>query len=271
MYLGYGYHKVSVLVVVLTYDMSTLNRYYQKRKNYNAASGWGPASMAKRARTRTYSFRKMALGRTQSRRGYPNKKQSTMIFRSIKDTDFLPRNFYNTMRYSEDWVDTTAGGVIDYVYNMNYLYDPYNAAGGQVVAGWSTMVALYGKYKVLSAELVCTVVNNDVDDPITVTLNNNVTSTAITTVYDASKPESKSIVVANQAGQGVVSTYVNAKYVLGGDYTDATATCATTSAPGAPTYTHVTLRNVSGNALNCFIKVDIRYKVHWFSRTAVTT
>jgi len=230
-----------------------------------------PSLCVKRLRTshigkkvRSYKYRKSGGGGYGIGEGTAMlRRPQTVIFHSLA---YLPNEYHNIMRYSEDWVDTTAGGIRDLVYSQNHIYDPYVGAGGQVVNGWSTMTQLYQRYKVTYSKVKVTGVNLDTDDPITLTILPNDASAGLSSTYDTSKPEARSIVISNQSGQGILVHGCSTKRSVGPIYKDSDLACSGTGGPTCPLYWHIIVRNVSAQALNMYMKVDIDYYVTWFGR-----
>lgn len=185
---------------------------------------------------------------------------------SYHGNSYLPAEYNCIMRYSEVWNDTTAGGIVDYIYRGNSVFDPYQGAGGSIADGYTQLSTLYGKYKVTYCKVFCTVVNNDSDDPVTLAIVPDTSTTAYTTEAPFSAPCAKTQVVTNQVGKEVVFNEMSTKRMFGPEYNDSTACAAVGANPTNVWYWHIYLKNESTNALNLQLKVDIMYYTTWFSR-----
>lgn len=179
----------------------------------------------------------------------------------------MPDIFTTNMRFSAFDVDTTAGGVVDLVFRGNSPYDPYFAAGGEEGGGFDELAAIYGKYKVIASSIRVTTVNLDSDDPVFVTIFPRNASTSATTASAWSQPFAKSTHPATlSGGHSICTNYCTSRTIFGPDYSDKDNAALISTTPTQEWYWHVVFKNISANALNLQYKVEMVYRVMFYSR-----
>jgi len=187
---------------------------------------------------------------------------------------FIPQQYYAPFDYITTYKMTDATGFYDWVFRASSLYDPDNALGGDSVTGLSGIAELYTHYKVLGCRVSATVVNLDTDDPVTIVLVPNTFDSSYAVANKLSmegQPYARGIVVANQAGAGSISSYMSTKVMHGVTNLDSVNFGAeVTTNPATNWYWHLVAYNLSGNALNCEVKLHAIFYTVMSSMKAFT-
>lgn len=175
----------------------------------------------------------------------------------------MPNRFFTTLKFVGTYSETAADGKIEIILRGNAPWDPYVAAGGEEVAGWDELAAIYSKYKCLSSGIRFTVCNLDSDDPVFVSVYPSGTAAENDLCRSEAQRDVRTGTATLDGGTAVVSNWASAKKMLY-PINDAT-TCALTSAsPTTEWYWHCHMHNVSGNALNLVYKLEMSYHVEMF-------
>lgn len=186
----------------------------------------------------------------------------------------LPMRFTTNQVFNATGALTTAGGFYDWVFRGNSVYDPDATIGGTTASGFDAMSRIYTWYKIYSSTIQVTVVNNDSDDPIHISLIPNAISASyvVGDVNDIpAQPYCRDMIVTNQVGEGKLIHYAKTRALFSVRNIDDVAFDGTTT--GNPTnqwYWHMVVSNRSTNALACEINIKISYKVTWYGLKALT-
>lgn len=187
---------------------------------------------------------------------------------SLRFGSYMPDQLITNIRFAAMYADTSAGGALDLVIRGNSPYDPYVSVGGEEGAGWDELAAIYTKYKVLASSIKLTIVNLDSDDPVFTGIFPSVNSSSATTVDAQSQAYGKTAPPATlNGGHTTVSNYMATRCLLSGAYNDSDVTALVSADPTTQWYWHCLFKNISGNALNLNYKVELNYRVMFFSRT----
>lgn len=180
-------------------------------------------------------------------------------------SSLLPDRYNNIMHYRERWSVTDANGYISYIYSMNGAYDPYVPASGLACAGWDKMVFLYKRYLVTASKIQITYVNNDENDPVEISVypSHDVTSAGD---YAPDQPDSRHIVVTNQAGKETITHYRTVKSMSWPIASDDTLSADSTHNPEKQYYWQIRLSGTAATALSGQLEVDIWYYTTWYDR-----
>lgn len=187
---------------------------------------------------------------------------SSMTYRG---NTFFPDRYNNIMHYIETWNVTDAAGYITYEYRQNGLQDPYVAAGGAACYGIDQMQAIYKMYMVTYSKIFVSYVNNDDNDPVTLSIFPCATAGS-SGVNAQGQPDVKSVVVTNQAGKEVLSHGRSIKSQAFPNAMDAQLASLCTTVPAKQFYWQIRVQGTAGTALSGQIKVDILYYTTWFER-----
>lgn len=176
----------------------------------------------------------------------------------------FPENFVTTLRYSYRY-NVTAAQFYDWKHRGNSIFDPDAAVGGESIMGITALAAMYTRYHVLGSGIKVTVVNNDTDDPVTVTVYPTETTASYTAANGNSVmsiPNSKTITVANQQGQGQIYHYASTRKVFGlKAVNDVGFQAAFGSDPTHIWYWHIVINNHHAlTDLACVVLVQIDYR-----------
>lgn len=196
----------------------------------------------------------------------------------------IPERFFTTARYRYYWKAGAAGygdyGFYDWIIRGNSIYDPDYSFGGESCLGLAEIAYLYQKYKVYSATLRVHAVNNDVDDPISVTVipweySGSVAYTQNNAIRGM--PLAKSMVVANQAGQNALTYSMRTATIKGvHNLDDAGFAADMTHDPSHEWYFHIIISNgkqtgpTTGTALNTDMWLEVDYHVEFSNHYAMT-
>ncbi len=176
----------------------------------------------------------------------------------------MPLQYRTCMRFTAYNADTTAGGVVDLVIRGNSIYDPFEAVGGEEVAGLDELGAIYGRYKVLGSRLTVTTTDLDDNDPLTICVFPHADATAVgrnASAYPLVKVAQCSLYSGPKTCSHVMTT---AKMfgVIRCDDNDFSSAVSTN--PAKQWYWHVVffIRNAA-NALNLEYRLNMEYDVLW--------
>jgi hypothetical protein len=176
----------------------------------------------------------------------------------------MPPKLINTMRYSETWNCTTAGGTQAYSWRMNDIYDAFVGAGGAACHGIDEMQSLYQRYRVIASRIKCTMALSGVGEQT----NAYLFSSADTTAVDAARAES-----APDLCHGLLSLYRPvvlscrtpiSRYLDSAQDRDCGALA--NADPAAQSFFNLVLKNFSGSALNVLLRVEIEFDTLWSQR-----
>jgi len=175
----------------------------------------------------------------------------------------FPQRYNNVMHYRERWNVTDANGYVSYTYGMNAAYDPYVAAGGVTCHGWDKMIAIYNRYMVTASKIQVTYVNLDENDPVELMIAPSYDSVSAGS-YTAGQPDSRHIIVTNQAGKETCSHYRTIKSMSFPVVNEADLTAANNANPTKLYFWQIRLDGTNATALNGQLEVDIWFHTTWY-------
>jgi hypothetical protein len=178
---------------------------------------------------------------------------------------FMPSRFRNTMRYSEFWRDTTAGGISSYLYRGNGIFDPYVGVGGAGCYGIDAMQAIYGWVKAHRSHITVRLVNAGTE-PIMAYLYDAYPSAAPTIQTAESAPRVKRALLNVDAGKEVVLKGTSGITNFTASPQDLSWGSATSANPTVTWYWKIYLKNVGLSALAVYLNVAIDYECEFSLR-----
>jgi hypothetical protein len=178
---------------------------------------------------------------------------------------FLPENFLTTVIATDDYVETTAGGFVDWVYKNNDVYDPDAGIGGISAMGHANMSYLYTHDKVLASTAEVSV-STQANSPIIVTLT--ATRDGMNSAFSSAKaeaipalPYSKTMRLCKTDGVKTLRNSVDIAQMFGvRDLDSVNFQTAVGSSPATVGYWHLTITDMSAAALNCYWTLKIKYR-----------
>lgn len=177
----------------------------------------------------------------------------------------LPDRYYTNFRYTTVEADTTAGGISEYIYRGNSLYDPDAAVGGTAAMGYDRFIYFYNKFRTDASSIHVTLLNIDADDPVYVSVFPSINSGAeCATLHDCIDsllwPHSKHAIATLQGGEAGVGNYGKTKNLVARETPDRDLCHDVSNNPTLCWYWHVVFfTHNTANALNLQFNVAIKY------------
>lgn len=176
----------------------------------------------------------------------------------------IPDRYYTNFRFAYVDADTTAGGIIEYIFRGNSLYDPDASVGGTAAMGYDRFIYLYNKFRSDSCAIYVTCLNLDDNDPVYCTvfpsINSGVECASLHDCQDSLLwPHAKHSVVTLQGGQGSIANFATAKQLLSREVNDRDCAHDVSNNPTQQWFWHVVFFNHSGNALNLQYSLALKY------------
>jgi hypothetical protein len=172
------------------------------------------------------------------------------------------------MTFNGTYDETTAAGHTDVVFRGNYPGDPYVAAGGEEVAAFDELCALYSNCRVVKARLVFSLQNLDADHGVTLVLVPSLLSTALSnSTATPVLPYAKSVLVQHP-NEKTLSLEMTTAGMAGrrqGAPLDDDWVALAASAPTRQWYFHAVINGAIGHAaLNARYSASLFYTCEWF-------
>jgi hypothetical protein len=172
------------------------------------------------------------------------------------------------MNFNGTYTDSTAAGHSDIVIRGNNPTDPYQAAGGEEVAAFDELSALYSNVRVLSSRIVLTISNMDSSHAVTAILLPSHTSSSLSNSSGTpAMPYARSIVIQHP-NTGSIESSMSTNRILGKRDRaplDEDCCCLSMAAPAKEWYWHMVLNGAIGvAALNVRYSVTCYYLCEWY-------
>jgi hypothetical protein len=194
----------------------------------------------------------------------PLEDQVVFVGRAI-----MPSSLHNTMVFCGNYDETTGAGHVDWAIRGNDLTDPYVAVGGEEVAGFDELAALYDQFCVLGAKFTITVANYDTSNPVRVTTVPLLVTTDLSNGAAPSQAKARSILVQNPK-PGTIVTEMTTREMLGYGPRDpidkdywGVGGCAQ---PALMWYMHFVFDGKVGTALATHYNLKVEYDTLWTGR-----
>jgi len=176
----------------------------------------------------------------------------------------MPDRYYTNFRWSVVEADTTAGGISEFIYRGNSVYDPDAAIGGTGSMGYQYMLYFYNKFRTDASAIHVTCCNIDADDPVYVSVFPSINGAAecgtLALCTDSLLwPHSKHAVATLQGGEAGVGNYGKTKNLVAREASDKDLAHDVSNNPAVQWYWHVVFFNHSGNAMNVQFNIGIKY------------
>jgi len=175
----------------------------------------------------------------------------------------------NQMRFCGNYDETAAAGHIDWAIRGNDLTDPYVAVGGEEVAGFDELVALYDQFCVLRSAVRITVANYDTSRPVRVSIVPLMVTTDISNASAPSQNRAKSALVQHPYPRTIVNVMTTREMLglapsqaIDKDYWGVGG-C---SQPALMWYWHFVFDGAVGTALATHYNLEVVYDVMWTGR-----
>jgi len=168
----------------------------------------------------------------------------------------MPDRYYVNFRYTVVAADTTAGGIAEYIFRGNSVYDPDASVGGTYANGFYRMLYFYNKFRTDASSIHVTLFNIDADDPVYCAVFPSISGVAqCATIADCENalvwPHSKHTVATLQGGEGGVANYGKTKNIVALEATDRDLCHDISNDPTVTWYWHVVFFTFhTANALN---------------------
>jgi hypothetical protein len=208
--------------------------------------------------------------------GKSKQKQSSAAvvkYRELRTNDLLtyngfcfPPRFRTHLKYHEMWRDTTAGGITNYLYRGNGVFDPYAGVGGTACYGIDQFQELYGWVKAHNSTITVRAVNTG-SEPVSLYLYDCYGSAAPTVHTAISAPRVKTALVNVDAGKAVVLKATSGITRFTASPQDITWGSSLTANPSLMWYWKIFANNVGLSALALYLSVTIDYDCEFSLRT----
>lgn len=220
--------------------------------------------MPKRKRTSKRRPRKRSFKRRKSR------ANKVLINRGVNP---IANSYITTVEYN-DVFHCPAGFASYYnIYSSNGPYAPFIATNMSGVNndspyGWANMMALYGRYSVLSSTIMVECIN-ETANPFVLSLMEMPNSGAMTDQENIlGNPNGKNVVVANYTNKGKLSMTTQPYKRLGLDRKDDTYRALTTANPSVQRYYQISAHSIDTSApVDAAFRLVIRYRCLFSDRT----
>lgn len=217
-----------------------------------------------------FKSRKSRRGRrTRKYRARRNKK--TVINRSIVNLgQGLPKKIMVTHRYRESFpVTSTTGGIGNYLFSCNGLYDPNTTGSGHQPMYYDQFSALYDQYTVIGSRITYLIVpstSSTVPVKIGVFINDDTTSTPTSVDNISELPSGKMYILPqNSTKTLVIRKNWSAKKTFGGSVLGNDSLQGTISTnPSEQSYYQISMQSIdSFSTCTIFVQALVEYIVIW--------
>lgn len=217
-----------------------------------------------RAIRRRSNYRHNPYGRYGSTTPYSLQSSSRARSLTYHGPAHVPDRYNTNFRFGYVDADTTAGGIIEFIFRGNSLYDPDASVGGTAASGYDRFIYLYNKFRSDACAIHVTCLNIDADDPVYCSVFPSINGgTECVTLHECQDsllwPHAKHAVVTLQGGEAGVASYATAKQLVAREVVDRDLAHDVSSNPSLPWFWHVVFFNHSGNALNLQYSLGLKY------------
>lgn len=196
------------------------------------------------------------------------------LYRNISAGRAAPESVTVVLPFTELWHNTTAGGGYDWVIRGNSVYDPDYALSADSALGESKWANVYNRYSVSASAIKVTVINQDADDPVNVTvLAATFPESFAYANMDASShyPGAVSLVVDPEDGSKVLQNSAKTIDLFQvKDLDSVNFFSKFDTNPSTCWYWHILTSNLSTNALDCQMKVEVFYRTTMYDPQVYT-
>jgi len=176
----------------------------------------------------------------------------------------MPPKLINTMRYSETWNCTTAGGTQAYSWRMNDIYDAFVGAGGAACHGIDEIQAIYQRYRVQASRIKVSLNLGGSGENTNAYLFSSGDTTAVDVARGESAPDLCHAMLCLYRPVVLTCRTPISRYL---DCTnDRDCSALSNADPTAQCYFNLVMKNQSGASLNVNIRVEIEFDTLWSQR-----
>jgi hypothetical protein len=204
----------------------------------------------------------------------PKRRNVVVRLVPIGTGQFVPTRLMTSLRASVSANTAATASIVDTVFSANSAFDPFFSAGAAQPVGFSSLAALYNRYRVHSSKLRVKFTLNSTNAAgssgnayyATIVIFPSTISTAITTIDSAASQAFAKQIIFTAEKPGVVELAINVGKFIGNTVQADRLQSLVTTNPSDEVYWHVVLASRAYTGMYTDISSSITYETEFFDR-----